>query len=577
MAYRWFTKENVERSISGLLHDAAMKRKDDPAMRYFGKTISYLDLWKYATKTSLFVASWTAPDDRVALFLPNIPQFVFAYYGTLMAGRIAAPINFMSIASELRKKKLTDIQISREIVAQFLTSRPSLVFVADMFYPVFSQIPIDWPCKVVVASPAEFLPSHLKPFFALKMLRKNGCIHFAPKHIGYFLDVISEWPSIEASHAYDSLDRVAQIQFTGGTTGTPKGAVLTHRNLVTNMWQARERLGDLLYDGEEVVLGALPFFHIYGLTACMNITFLALRGTLILMPSFDAKEAIRNIGRYGVTVFPGVERMYDAMLREKKMLAKTDVSSLKLCVSGAGSLSKRVADEFRMATGTAIVEGYGMSEASPVVSLTMPEDAYRPAPERGNLIGLPVPRTTITIRDDNEAEVPTGEVGRIFVSGPQVMQGYFRNEEETNKVLQNGVLKTPDYGYKDEKGHIYFTDREMIKILGENVYPANIERVILTHPAVAEVAVIGVPHLKAQETVVAVVVWKKHVYHVYPIPSEREIALYVNERLSDLEVPSRVIFMESLDEFKTPIGKILKRKLKEHIMQELKKEKKQTL
>lgn len=573
MAYRWFTEENIERPIFALLDDAARKRKDAPALRYFGKNISYLDLQDYSRSVYAFVASETAPNDRVALFMPNIPQFVFAYYGTLMAGRMATPINFMSIASELRKKKVTDIQVSREIVAQFLTSRPSLVFVADIFYPIFSQIPINWPCKVVVASPAEFLPPHLKPFYVLKMLRKNGCVRLAPKHIRCFLDVISEWPPIEASHPYDSPDRIAQIQFTGGTTGIPKGAMLTHCNLITNMWQAREHFGNLLYDGEETVLGVLPFFHIYGLNMCMNMTLLALHGTLVLMPSFDAKEAIQNIECCGVTVFPGVERMYDAMLREKKLLAKTDMSSLHLCVSGAGSLSKRVADEFHAATGAAIVEGYGMSEASPVVSVTKPEDAYRPVLERGNLIGLPVPETTVTIRDDNGAEVPTGEVGRIFVSGPQVMRGYFGNEEETNNVLQNGVLKTPDYGYKDENGQIYFTDREMIKILGENVYPANIERAILTYPTVAEVAVIGIPHPKTQETAIAVVVLKKD---MYPQTSDWYIIAHASERLSRIEVPSRVIFMDSLDEFKTPIGKILKRKLKEHIMQEIEKEKGQT-
>lgn len=570
MAYRWLTEENI-RTANWFLYIAMKERGCAPALRYFGHTATYSDVWRFSAKISHFVEHETTYDDRVAIFMPNIPQFVFAYYGTLMAGRIAAPINFMSIASDLRKKKPADIKVSREIVEQFLTSRPSLVFIADMFYPIFSQIPIDWPCKVVVASPAEFLPFHLKPFYALKMLRKNGRIRLAPKHVKCFSDILSEWSELPTPGAFISCDCVAQIQFTGGTTGTPKGAILTHRNLVTNMWQAREHFGVLLEDGKEVVLGALPFFHIYGLNMCVNMTLLALRGTLVLMPSFDSKEAIRNIGRYGVTVFPGVERMYDAILREKKLLAKTDVSSLKLCVSGAGSLNKRVRDEFRATTGAAIVEGYGMSEASPVVSVTKPEDADLPTPKHGNLIGFPVPETIVTIRDDDGAEVPTGEVGRIFVSGPQVMRGYFGNEEETKKVLQNGMLKTPDYGYKDKNGRLYFTDRDMLKILGENVFPANIERAILTHPAVLEVAVIGMPHPKTQETAVAVIVLKKD---MYPKPSEWHIVVHISERLSRIEVPSRVIFLDSLDDFKTPIGKILKRNLRECVMKILDAEQK---
>lgn len=569
MPYRWFTKENTQRSIADLLRDAATERKDAPAMRYFGKMTSYLDLWRYAVRTSHFIGSKTAPDDRVALFMPNIPQFVFAYYGTVMAGRVVVPINFSSIVSDIKKKKLADIAVSPDIVAQFTLARPSLVFVADIFYPIFAQIPIDWPCRVVAVSPAEFLPYHLRPFYALKMLRKNWPIRFVPKHIGYFSDVLPELEIFLPSEAYVSPLRVAQMQFTGGTTGAPKGAMLTQRNLVTNMWQAREHFGDLLEDEKEIVLGALPFFHIYGLTACMNITLLALRGTLILMPSFDTKEAIRNIGRYGVTVFPGVERMYDAMVREKKLLAKTDLSSLKLCVSGAGSLSKRVADGFCAATGSVIVEGYGMSEAS-VVSVTRSENAYKPRPERGNRIGMPVPGTIVTIRDEDGNEVPIGIVGRIYVSGPQVMQGYFGNEEETKKVLQNGVLKTPDYGYKDTDGNLYFTDRDMLKILGENVYPANIERVIATHPAVAEVAVIGIPHLKTQETAVAVVVLKKD----FLPPSEKEMIAYAKDHLPRIAVPSHCLFWDSLDEFKNVIGKIQKRLILERVLEILNQEQK---
>lgn len=572
MPYRWFTESNIERTIGRHLLDAAAKRRDAPALRYFGKTVSYWDVWKYAVKTSFFIEeeSGIARNDRVALFMPNVPQFVFAYYGTLMAGRVAVPINFASIADALKTKKATDILVTPEIIAQFMNSRPSLVFVADRFYPIFSQIPIDWPCRVVAVSPAEFLPPYLKPLYALKMLRQNGRIRFAPKHTEYFSDIIPNLPVYIFSRAYQSADRLAQLQYTGGTTGAPKGAMLTERNLVINMWQAREHFGDVLKDEEEVVLGALPFFHIYGLNMCMNMTLLALRGTIVLMPLFTPKDALRLIERERVSVLPGVERVYDKMLREEKLLAKTDLSSLKTCVSGAGSLRRSVAARLRRTMGAAIVEGYGMSEASPVVSATMPEDADRPAPDRGNLIGLPVPGTVVTIRDEDGNEAPTGEVGRIYVAGPQIMQGYFGNEEETNKVLQHGVLKTPDYGYKDADGRLYFTDRDMLKILGENVYPADIERVLVTHSAVAEVAVVGIPHPKTQETAVAVVVLKKGV----PPPHEKEMLAYAKEHLLRIAVPSRIYFWDSLDEFKNVIGKIQKRLIRERVLEILESEQK---
>jgi long-chain acyl-CoA synthetase len=560
MAYRWFTEDTIK-SISVLFRRSCEKMGNKTALVFKNTKISYRKLLDDSSRIASFIERKTISGDRVALFMPNLPQYVSAYYGTLLAGRVVTAIDFKSVAADLKTKNPWDISVKKDIIRQVRDRRPAVVFVLDMFYPIFAQIPIDWPCAVIVTRPTDCMPLLYRLVYPLKAMWEGKYVAtFSSEHMFYFRDIVSSEEKIEGDTNF--LEALAQIQSTGGTTGTPKGAMLSHKNLVSNVWQAREHFGDLLEDEKEVVLAVLPLFHIYGLNMCMNMTLLALRGTLALMPVFDAKEAIRNIARHRVTIFPGVEIMYAKMLAEEELLRKTDVSSLKLCISGAGSLKRTVRDAFCAVTGTKIVEGYGMSEASPVVSATLQKDAARVAPECGNYIGMPVPGTTVVIRDDDGNEVSAGTIGRIFVSGPQVMRGYFMNEEETNKVLVNGALKTPDYGYKDSDGRLYFTDRDMMKILGENVYPANIERAILEHPAVAEVAVIGMPNPKTQETAVAVVVLKKDVSCL----SEKNIQDWVCERLSRVEVPSRVIFLDSLDSFKNIIGKIQKRELREYVM-----------
>jgi long-chain acyl-CoA synthetase len=564
MPDRWLREENIC-NIGCIFSSQAQKIRDRTALVYMGRKISYGSLLFCAERVGIFVGRNSMPNERVAIWMPNIPQFVMTYYGIMYAGQTAVPINFISIANDLKARSPSEVKVTEEIVAQFQDAKPSLVFIADIFYPIFRQIAIDWPCTVVVASPGEFLPTLMSIGYDIKTRKERKARGPMPADVVQFGDILKNtehalpWPK--------QADAVAQFQYTGGTTGVPKGAMLTHRNLISNVLQAREFLGDLLNDDGEVMLGALPFFHIYGLTVCMNTTLLSLGGTLVLIPAFSAKAAIEAIDKYKVTVFPGVNRMYQALIAHEELMRSADVSSLKLCISGAGPIDRSICEKFHELTGTAIVEGYGLSETSPIVSVTLPQDADRPKAGGGNLLGKPVPETLIRIVDENGAILPAGEIGEIVVSGPQVMQGYYNHPEATADVLCDGWLRTGDVGYCDSEGYLYFTDRnkDVIKVMGENVFASHIEKELMQHPELAEVVVLGFPDAKRGEIPVAVVVFK--VTDPPPANVTARLSSWLRERgrLSHLQMPAKIIVFKTLEEFKNPIGKVLKRRLKEEV------------
>ncbi|KKT81231.1 MAG: hypothetical protein A3B99_05045 [Candidatus Yanofskybacteria bacterium RIFCSPHIGHO2_02_FULL_44_12b] len=567
MAHRWLKEENIG-SIPDLLDSMTEKMGKKTALIYMGRRMSYSDLSANVRKIALFVRQHTKAGDRVALLMPNIPQFAFCYYGILSAGRIAVPINFMSIAADLKTKNINDIKITPEILGQIKDAHPVLIFAADFFYPVLIQAGLDNSCPVILTSPGEYLPWYLKPLYALKS-RKEG------RHIGrrvhgvlWFKKIFTDFPEGLLLERYDP-DSIAQLQYTGGTTGgNPKGAILTHRNLVSNLLQAREHFGDLFVDGEEVVMGALPFFHIYGMTTCLNMAILSLGAQLVLMPVFDPKTAIKYIGKYGVSVFPGVNLMYKKMLDHEKAFKSANLKSLKLCISGAGPIDKGICDKFRELTGSVvIVEGYGLSETSPVISVTRSEDLNQDRPS--GFIGKPLPGTTVRIVGENGEILGPGLVGEIVVSGPQVMSGYYKKDNETKLVLDGGWFRTGDAGYLDADGYLYFTDRikDVIKVLGENIYASDIEKRMMGLPLVAEAVVVGIPDIKSGETPVALVVLIEECEDNLKKRAEELIMKSIsgNQDWPKLQRPTMVMAVDSLEEFKNPIGKILKRKIREHL------------
>ncbi len=568
MDYKWL-REGSMRSIPVLLEDMASKMQDKPAIVYYDKKISYQELNSISLSVSLYVKKFSKPGDRVAILMPNIPQFAFCYYGTLMANHIAVPVNFISIADDLKAQKpVSEIKVTKDIVAQIEDSKPAIIFAADFLYPILSQIRINWDCKIVLTSPGEYLPWQLKLLYPLKARKEGRSIKRRLADADWFQEDIINCPGGLMLEKVDPSD-VAQFQYTGGTTGTPKAAMLTHRNLVSNILQGREHFGDLLVDGQEVVLGALPFFHIYGLTTCLNLTLLSLGGTLVLMPAFDPKLAIKYIEKYKVTMFSGVNRMYQAVVNQEELLAKADVSSLKLCISGAGPIDKSICDKFKEITkDISIVEGYGLSETSPVVSVTRPEDLSQSRP--AGFIGKPLPETKVRILSENGEDLPIGTIGEIVVCGPQVMSGYYNKPDETKAVLSGGAedwFKTGDVGYVDQEGYLYFTDRlkDVITVMGENVYASHIEKRLIEDPKIKEAVVVGMPDIKVGETPVALVVlqdssWDK---------SDSEINIIARiASYDDWEKyfrPSRIVIVDSLDQFKNSIGKISKIKIKEYL------------
>jgi len=345
---------------------------------------------------------------------------------------------------------------------------------------------------------------------------------------------------------------VAVLQYTGGTTGTPKGAMLTHRNLVANAAQCAAWFVTGAH-GPERVLGAIPLFHVYGLTAVMLLSIVK-GGEVILYPNpRDIGAILKLIDKTKPSLFPGVPTMYIAILRHPN-LAKYDLRSVRVCVSGAAPLPNEVRKQFEAATGGRIVEGYGLTEASPVTHCNPINGIVK------ECIGIPFPDTDAKLVDPEDAsrEVPPGEIGELAVRGPQVMKGYWNHPEETAAVLRSGWLLTGDIAKMDEDGYFSIVDRKKDLILcsGYNVYPREVEEVLFMHPAVAEAAAIGVPDAYRGESVKAFVVLKGGAH-----ATEGEIVAFCKERLAAFKVPKAVEFTTDLP--KSLVGKVLRRELRE--------------
>lgn len=565
MSYRWFTEENIK-TIPELLKQAAEKMDARNALFCFEHAVTYRMLYAISRKVASFVRLHSRKGDRIAIFLPNIPQFLFACYGTFIAGRIVVPINFSSLAKELKTKKPDEIAVTPEVLEQFLDAKPSLIFVLDCFVPILKQVPIDWNCTIVITGEMtkKSIFARLFSFDVLFPWRRRTWLP------DIFIAFYPKTRRIDRA----SLDDVALFQYTGGTTGIPKAAMLTHRNLSSNMWQVRERFGNALADEQEVVLGTLPFFHIYGLTVCMNIALLALRGQLVLIPAFEPRGVIAEMERRGVTVFPGINRMYEALVGCEEL--RTARLALKLCASGAGRIEKNVCDAFRAATATVVVEGYGLSE-SLILSVTLPADIDRPRDPQGSLVGELVPMTDGKIIDDDGNELPAGNIGELIVSGPQMMRGYFQKPKETAAAFHNGWFRTGDIMYFDCGGRLYFVDRkkDMLKIGGENVYASHIEARLAACPLVRETYVIGLSQPSGDDMAVVCVALRDE-YCAWPhARAKQEIITFVKSREQNhKKIPKRVVVFDTFEPFKNIIGKILKRKLRERVLKILESEKK---
>lgn len=549
----WFARwpEGVPRSLTypdipvqALLRKTAKEHGDRPAIRFYGKVLTYRDV---DAATDRFAAGLrrigVRRGDRVALLLPNTPHYIIAFFAVLRAGGIVVQTN--------------PIYTPRELEALWNDAGVETVVTLDLFWPNLSKAKSSTRVKrVVIGDAADFLKTPLRQLYPIKKkkdLKKAG--HWPlviPREswIHRFADLAAT--PAEGPETPPDPDEVAVLQYTGGTTGTPKGAMLTHRNLVANALQTAAWLpaGE---HGAERVLGAIPLFHVYGLTAVM--LFSIVKGNeVILYPNPREIDAIlKLIDKTKPGLFPGVPTMYIAILRNPK-LSKYDLRSIRACISGAAPLPNEVRKQFEAATGGRLVEGYGLTEASPVTHCNPMNGIVK------ECIGIPFPDTDAKLVDpeDPSKEVAPGEAGELAIQGPQVMKGYWNRPDETAIVLRDGWLLTGDIAKMDVDGYFYIVDRKKDLILcsGYNVYPREVEEVLFMHPAVAEAAAIGVPDPYRGESVKAFVVLKSGT-----TATESEVIAFCKERLAAFKVPRAVEFANDLP--KSLVGKVLRRELRE--------------
>ncbi|MDH4161136.1 MAG: long-chain fatty acid--CoA ligase [Nitrospirota bacterium] len=528
-------------SLGGVLAETARKFPDHTALSFFGARITYQELDRLVNRFAHgLMHLGVSKGDRVALMLPNIPQMVIAYYATLRIGAIAVATN--------------PLYHSHELEVQLRDSGAKVLVAVDMFYPVIAPVLPRVAVKaLVLCGIKDYLPFPLNLLYPLKAMLEKQWVpvkRIAPIHD--FLQLVRSGYDT-APAAVVKADDIAILQYTGGTTGIPKGAVLTHRNLVVNATQCRAWL-TIRNEGEERILSVIPFFHVYGMTTAMNFG-ITIGAELILLPKFHTKEVLQVVHKKRPTIFPGIQAMYLAIGNYMKT-HNYDLTSIKAAISGAGPLMKEVQERFEQLTKSRIVEGYGLSEASPVTHANPIFGRRKPG-----TIGLPWPDTDARIMDLETGlrELAVGEVGELVVRGPQMMQGYWNKPEETAQALRGGWLHTGDIAKRDEDGYFMIVDRikDMIKTVGENVYPREVEEVLYSHPKVKEAVVVGVPHEEfLGEKIKAYIVLKEGV-----TATPDEIIEYCRQELSKFKVPKEVEFRDQLP--KTLVGKVLRRVLRD--------------
>ncbi|HEY8497907.1 MAG TPA: long-chain fatty acid--CoA ligase [Limnochordales bacterium] len=543
--------EYPELNLAAWLEQAARRDPRRTATVYFGARLSYGQLLQQVQAFAGGLAALgVRRGDRVAIILPNVPQAVIAYYAVLWLGGVAVMTNPLYTPRELRHQ-LSDAEVQVAVVLEDVAPR-------------LAQVAADVGLRhVVLTSAAEYLPLPLRLLYPLRQAaqRRRDARRPAAQAAGP-----ARFPEGVARHDFRSLLRhppadgpapvraredVALLQYTGGTTGTSKGAMLTHFNLAANCTQIDAWLYRLK-GRPHSVLAALPFFHVYGLTTVLNFSVMS-GATMILMPRFEARQAVRLLQRYRPRLFPGVPTMYVA-INALPDVQRYRLDSLEACISGAAPLPVAVQETFERLTGGRLIEGYGLTEASPVTHAN-PIWGRRKA----GSIGLPWPDTEARIVDPATGEpLPPGEVGELAVRGPQVMKGYWRRPEETAEVLRDGWLLTGDLARMDEEGYFYIVDRKKDLIIagGFNIYPREVEDVLYEHPAVKEAAVVGVQDPYRGETVRAYVVLRQGQH-----ATSQELEAFCRERLAAYKVPRQFVFMDELP--KSLVGKVLRRVLRE--------------
>ncbi|MGP8072138.1 MAG: long-chain-fatty-acid--CoA ligase [Thermoplasmata archaeon] len=523
-----------------LVEESVRRYPDRAALVYYGAKWSYRRFWEECGRLAAALArEGVGPGDRVAIYLPNGPLYPIALFAVLRLGAIVVQVSPLYIGQDLTR-------LLRD-------SEPKALVTLEILYPNLARVRGDYAVPVVVLGRLrEFYPFP-KSLFVNSVLKKQKMSTAFPPD-----PWVRPWHDIVRTAGApppwkgDPATTVAILQYTGGTTGRPKAAMLTHRNLVANVTQANT-WNTTRRSGGDVILASIPFFHIYGLTVAM-LMGLADGATIVIQTRPEIRELLRLIDRYRPNQFPGVPALYQAF-NQQPDLANYRIRSIRFCLSGSAPLPLEVAKRFEALTGANLVEGYGLSETSPVTHVN-PVEGER----RSGSIGLPLPNTDqrVVALEDPDRVLGPGEEGELEVRGPQVMLGYYHQPKETELFLRDGWFRTGDVARIDADGYAYIVDRkkDMINVSGMKVYPREVEEVLFQHPAVADVACIGVPDTEHGEVVKAFVV-KKPGTSV----TEDELREFVRERIAHYKAPRAVEFRDSLP--RTGVQKVLRRVLRE--------------
>jgi long-chain acyl-CoA synthetase len=542
--------EYPEITVQEMLDQTARKYPDTAMTIFKGARISYAEMNRITDRLAAGLAALgVAKGDRVGVFMPNSPQFVMAYFAILKIGGVVVATN--------------PLYNDREIEHQLNDADVEVMLVMSNFYNIVKRVQPKTKLRtLVVTNIKETLPGLLRFLFTLTKEKKEGHKVELVKGDMWMKDLISKHTPNERPQVEITPDDIALFQYSGGTTGISKAAVATHRNLVANAIQIGTWFVTVV-EGKEILLMAIPLFHVYGMVAGLLLgTYVG--ASLVMVPNpRDLKDVMSNIQIYSATIFPGVPTLYNAINNNPDVQAgKYNLRSIKACISGSAPLLRETKERFESITGGVVFEGYGLSEA-PTATHCNPLLGEN----RTGSIGLPLPDVDVRIisLDDGVTVLPTGEIGELVVSGPQVMKGYHNMPTETQNVLRDGWLYTGDIAYMDEDGYFFIVDRkkELIKPGGYQVWPREVEEVIMENPKVLEVGVAGVPDAYRGETVKAWVVLKPGEQS-----SEEEIRDWCRERLAKFKVPTSVEFRDELP--KTTVGKILRRELvREHKEQQV--------
>lgn len=533
--------EIPEKTLPELFKETAARFPDHTHLKFMRGALTYREVDALADSFAAFLNGFgLKKGSRVALNLPNCPQFVFCYLGALQAGCTVVPFN--------------PIYTEREMEHQLNDCGAELMVTLSRFYPQIRKLKEKSGLRTIISTNIkEYFPGWLKPLYTLAMEKKSGDRVEVETGDYRLPGLMKKYAGAAVAPVRVEPDFPACIMYTGGTTGLAKGAVLTHRNLIANSTAIFSWMPDAK-EGEEIGLALLPFFHSFGLSTCLNLS-LVYCGTVLLIPQFDVKMLLSNIHRNKPTLFPGVPTMYVAIINYPH-LDKYNLTSLRTCISGAASLPLEVQRRFQELTGCRLLEGYGLSETSPVTHIN---PIYGEG-HKGS-IGIPTPGTLARIvgMEDPDRELEIGAVGQLAVKGPQVMQGYLNRPGETAEVLRHdGWLLTGDLARMDEDGFFYIVDRqkEMIISGGYNIYPREVEEVLYAHEKVMEAAVVGLPDPYRGEIVKAYLVLKEG-----ETMTEEEVIDYCKGKLARYKVPRSVEFKAELP--KSLVGKVLKRLLLE--------------